>query len=244
MGAEWPKGTDSTPNSSLPRRESVPSDLAGISLPPRVVPVVHAVTSDEIVARPDFVDVACAVMGVLGARGALHLRAGRLSGARLQGLGETLSVAQTVTGAWLVVNDRVDVALAVHARGAQLTSRSLNVADARRAAPALAIGASVHGLAEGVEAAGRGADWLVAGHAFAAPTRGSEDGQGLPFVLGLTAAASVPVVAIGGVRPEHCRALRASGVRGVAVIRGIWDAPNAERAASDYLSAYDDAGLA
>ena len=45
------------------------------------VPLVHAVTTDEVVGRADFVDVACAVMGVLGPRGALHLRAAHLSGA-------------------------------------------------------------------------------------------------------------------------------------------------------------------
>jgi thiamine monophosphate synthase len=43
------------------------------------------------------------------------------------------------------------------------------------------------------------------------------------------------------VRPQHCAALRQAGAYGLAVIRGIWDATNAERAASDYLSAYDDA---
>ncbi|MDB4913124.1 MAG: hypothetical protein JWM95_768, partial [Gemmatimonadetes bacterium] len=44
------------------------------------VPVVHAITTDEVIGRPDFIDVACAVMRVLGARGALHLRASRLTG--------------------------------------------------------------------------------------------------------------------------------------------------------------------
>ena len=205
------------------------------------VPVVHAVTSDEIVARADFIDVACGVMNALGPRGALHLRGGHLRGARLQQLGEALAAAQTITGAWLVVNDRVDVALAVKARGAQLTSRSLLTADARRAAPSLAIGASVHSVADGVEAAASGADWLVAGHLFA-PAAG-EEGWGMPFIDALVAATTVPLLAIGGVLPKHCRALRMAGVHGVAVIRGIWDAPNAERAASDYLSCYDDAGV-
>jgi len=207
------------------------------------VPFVHAVTTDEVVARADFIDVACSVMGALGPRGALHLRASRAHGGRLQELGETLAAAQKVTGAWLVVNDRVDVALAVHAKGAQLTSRSLTAADARRAAPALAIGASVHGLAEGVEASNSGADWLVAGRVFAV-THPGEDGRGMAFVEALVAAVQVPVIAIGGVRASHCRALRLAGVHGVAVIRGIWDAPNAERAAADYLSCYDDAGAA
>ena len=77
------------------------------------VPVVHAVTSDEIVARRDFIDVACGVMGVMGARGALHLRAPRLGAVRLYELAEALAAAQSITGAWLVVNDRVDVDLAV-----------------------------------------------------------------------------------------------------------------------------------
>ena len=210
----------------------------------QAVPHVHAVTTDEVIARADFIDVACGVMAALGPRGALHLRASRANGALLQSVGETLAAAQQVTGAWLVINDRIDVALAVRARAAQLTSRSLTAADARRAAPALAIGASVHGVREGVEAAEEGADWLVAGQVFAPSAAGGEDGRGMEFVEALVAAVRVPVIAIGGVRKSHCRVLRLAGVHGVAVIRGIWDAPNAERAASDYLSCYDDAGVA
>ncbi|MFI5256259.1 MAG: thiamine phosphate synthase [Gemmatimonadales bacterium] len=207
------------------------------------MPVVHAVTSDEIVARADFIDVACGVMRAMGPRGALHLRGGRLTGARMQALAEALAAAQTITGAWLIVNDRVDVALAVGARGAQLTSRSLLPVDARHAAPVLAIGASVHSVPEGLESAKGGADWLVAGHVFAATKEPGEDGRGMAFVERLVAATAVPLIAIGGVLPKHCRVLRMAGVHGVAVIRGIWDAPNAERAASDYLSCYDDADV-
>jgi thiazole tautomerase (transcriptional regulator TenI) len=207
----------------------------------QTLPVIHAVTSDEIVVRDDFIDVACAVMAALGPRGALHLRAGRISAARLQTLAEGLEAAQAITGAWLVVNDRVDLALGARAKGVQLTSRSLRVGDARRAAPGLAIGASVHSLDEGRAAAGDGASWLVAGHVFATATHPGEEGRGLTFVRVLAGAVSIPVVAIGGVRPEHCRVLRSAGAYGLAAIRGIWDAPNAEQAASDYLSAYDDA---
>jgi thiazole tautomerase (transcriptional regulator TenI) len=199
------------------------------------------VTSDEIVTRADFLDVACAVMSALGPRGALHLRAGRATAARLQALAAGLEAAQAVTGAWLVVNDRLDLAIGCRARGAQLTSRSLRVADARRAAPALAVGASVHSVAEARAAADEGASWLVAGHVFATMTHPGEEGRGLPFVRTLAAMVDVPIVAIGGVKPEHCAVLRQAGAYGLAVIRGIWDAANAERAASDYLSAYDDA---
>lgn len=204
------------------------------------VPVVHAVTSDEVLARPDFIDVACAVMATLGARGALHLRAHRMSGGRLQALADGLAAAQGLTGACLVVNDRIDVALAAAARGAQLTSRSLATSDARRIAPLLALGASVHDLEDGLRAAAAGADWLVANRVFASDGQAA-GAQGTAWVRTLIRATTVPVIAIGGMRPTHAAAARALGLHGVAVIRGIWDAPNAEQAAGDYLSAYDDA---
>ena len=220
------------------------TDVAATEPPIRAssVPVVHAVTSDEIVSRADFVDVAAAVMRALGSRGALHLSARRVNGARLEELGQVLAAAQTLTGAWLIVNDRVDIALAVGAFGAQLTSRSLMVDDARHVAPNLALGASVHSIAEGQAAVRRTADWLVAGNVFATATSG-RSACGMEFVEALIATTSVPVIAIGGVRPKHCRALRVAGVHGIAVIRGIWDATNAVQAARDYLSCYDDHGL-
>ena len=206
------------------------------------VPVVHAVTNDEVVARADFIDVACAVMRTLGARGALHLRASRVTGARFQSLAEGLAPAQRLTGAWLIVNDRIDVALASGARGTQLTSRSLTASDARRIAPMLALGASVRDLDEGRAAVAAGADWLVAGHVFAAASHLDASQHGMAWVKALVSSTTVPVIAIGGVQPRHAPALRAVGVHGVAVIRGIWDAPNAEQAANDYLLSYDDAG--
>ncbi len=207
------------------------------------VPVVHVVTNDEVVARPEFIDEACAVMRTLGARGALQLRTSRTTGARFQSLAEGLAAAQGLTGAWLIVNDRVDLALASGARGAQLTSRSLTTSDARRVAPLLAIGASVHDMDEARAAVGAGADWLVAGQPLAASATKAGPLPGLGWVKALVASTSVPVIAIGGVQVEHVAALRALGVHGIAVIRGIWDAPNAEQAARDYLSAYDDAGV-
>ena len=205
------------------------------------IPILHAVTNDEVVARPDFIDLACGVMRVLGERGALHLRASRLSGARFQQLAEGLAAAQGLTGGLLVINDRIDIALASGARGAQLTSRSLTAGDARRLGPNLRLGASVHDVDEGIAAAAAGADWLVAGHVFSA-AQPDATAQRAMWVDVLVAATRVPVIVIGGVRPSHVSALRKAGVHGAAVIRGIWDAPNAEQAASDYLSAYDEAG--
>jgi thiamine-phosphate diphosphorylase len=200
-----------------------------------MVPVIHAVTTDEIVARPDFIEQAARVMRALGERGAVQLRAPRTSGARVYALASALAEHQQSTGAWLVVTDRVDVALATRARGVQLTSRSMGVADALTVAPALAIGASAHSIAEARAACDARATWLVVGQ-----LRDERRGVAGPRALReLAAECGAPVVVIGGVTPAHIRALRGLGVYGVAAIRGIWDAASAEDAAGQYLASYD-----
>jgi thiamine-phosphate diphosphorylase len=202
-----------------------------------MVPAIHAVTTDEIVARSDFVQQAAGVMQALGARGAVQLRAPRTAGAKLYAIARELAELQQTTGAWLIVTDRVDIALATRARGVQLTSRSIGVADALDVAPALAIGASAHSLGAARAACEARATWLVVGQLTA-----ERPGAAGPRALReLVAVCGVPVVVIGGVTPGHVRALRGLGVYGVAAIRGIWDVESAKDAAGAYLAAYEAA---
>src|SRR5918999_479054 len=189
-----------------------------------MIPAIHAVTTDEIVARPDFVDRAAGVMRALGERGAVQLRAPRTSGRKLYAIACELAELQETTGAWLVVTDRVDVALAARARGVQLTSRSIGVADGLTVAPALAIGASAHSVGEARAACEAGATWLVVGQL-------SDDRRktaGPRALRELVAECGAPVIVIGGVTPEHVPGLRDLGVYGVAAIRGIWEAERAD----------------
>lgn len=206
------------------------------------IPVLHAVTSDDIIIRSDFLDRARRVMHAGGSRVAVHIRAQRLSGRLLHQLATTVAQMQRETGAWVIVNDRADVALISGARGVQLTSRSMSPADARRSAPGLMVGASVHSLDDAREAADAGASWLVAGHVFETESHHGEPGRGSEFIAQLAAAHTIPTIAIGGVRPEHVSALRTAGAQGVAVIRGVWHASDAGAAVIDYLSAYGALG--
>jgi thiamine monophosphate synthase len=64
-------------------------------------------------------------------------------------------------------------------------------------------------------------------------------GGGPALLERLVRYSGIPIVAIGGIVPQHVAPLRRLGVRGVAAIRGIWDADHSERAVIDYLSAYD-----
>ena len=209
---------------------------------PRPIPVVHAITSDEIASRPGFIERAERVMHALGPRGALHLRTHRLSGAELHSLAQRLAPLQEESGCWLVINDRVDVALATGARGVQLTSKSLTIPDARSIAGELPVGASVHSVDEAVAAERAGAAWAVAGHVYETATHPCRAGKGEAFVEAVCRSIALPVIAIGGIRPPHVAAMRRAGAWGVAVIRGIWSASDAEGAATDYLSSYDANG--
>ena len=240
-GRSAPVVTPRTKRKSEPRAASTPA---------AVIPVVHAVTTDDIVGSAEFLMQATAVMRALGPRGAVHLRAPEATGRRLFDIASALAPLQEETGAWLVVNDRIDVALATGARGVQLTSRSMAVANAQRAidraptgTPRPAIGASVHSAGEAAAAAGASvaerAAWIVAGHVFPTASHPGAPGKGTALLTEICRAVSVPVIAIGGVQPSHVPLLIAAGAYGIAAIRGIWRVVDAERAAAHYLSAYD-----
>jgi thiamine-phosphate diphosphorylase len=229
-----------------------------VSPAPIAIPVLHAVTNDEIVGRADFLERARAVMKAMRGRGALQLRAPRLMDERSGWLVEIalmLAEEQERTGAWLVVNDRVDLALIVCARGVQLTGRSLDVGDAAQVlmrAPdcgasvetSIAIGASIHTLEEAIAARLAGAAWGVVSAVGPTESRRrrarERDAESGTELLGrLVRFGGIPIIAIGGVLPEHVASLRALGAHGVAAIRGVWDVDHSEGAVLDYLSAYD-----
>ena len=204
-----------------------------------MIPIVHAVTSDGVVARADFLGRARRVMEALGPRGAVHLRSRIVPAARLYELAVALGAVRERTGAWVVVNDRVDVACAARASAVQLTTRSLSLADARRMAGTMPLGASAHSLGDATSAAADGADWVVVGHVYETPSHPDEPARGLDLVREAAAAIATPVVAIGGIKPQHVDALLDAGAHGVAAISGIWGANDAEHAAADYLSRYE-----
>lgn len=206
--------------------------------PNDTLPILHAVTSDDIILRSDFIDRARRVMHAGGPRVAVHLRAARFSGRAIYDFARTLADLQQETGAWLVVNDRADIALTTGARGLQLTSRSISPADARTCAPSLALGASIHSVDDAASAASAGARWLVAGHVFDTESHPGQKGRGEEFIRDVSQAHALPVIAIGGIRPEHVSGLRSVGAYGVAVIRGVWHASDAGAAVIDYLSAH------
>ena len=205
---------------------------------PEPIPLFHAVTDDAVVARAGFVERAGEVLAAGGTHLALHLRAPAASGRGMYDLAARLAELASETGSLLVVNDRVDVALAVGAHGVQLGRRSLSPADAWRIVGGkMLIGASVHDRDEGREAAAGGADFLLAGAVYPTATHPGEPGGGIRLIESV-AGLGIPVIAIGGVTPERAGELRRAGAAGMAAIRGIWDAPSPADAVQRYIEAW------
>ncbi len=225
-----------------------------LTLDRRTFPVVHAVTDSATVTHDHFAARAEAVMRAMGPRGALHLRSSRVSGRDFYELAQALVRVQDETGCWLIVNDRADIAAAVGARGLQLASHSLRIAEALAVLPGGLIGASIHSVEEAEEAERAGASWCVAGTVFETPSHVGRPPARLDFVTrvaaavqipiiaigGVTrvaAAVQIPIIAIGGVTPDDVAPLVVSGAHGVATIRGAgWDSnPELSPPADDML---------
>jgi thiamine-phosphate diphosphorylase len=130
----------------------------------------------------------------------------------------------------VAVNDRVDVALAVGAAGVQVGHPGLPVGAIRRIASALQIGASVHSVAEAIQAEADGADWLTFGHVFPTSSHPGEAPPGLGELRRVVESVHRPVVAIGGISIDQVAAARAAGAGGIAVISAILDAEDPARA--------------
>ena len=122
------------------------------------------------------------------------------------------------TATRLVVNDRLDVALACGADGVHLRGDSLPIGDARRIAPAgFLIGRSVHSAPEA--AASAGADYLIAGTVFGSTSKpAAAPLLGVDGLRAIVRASGRPVLAIGGMSLERLDAVAAAGAAGLAAI--------------------------
>jgi len=149
-------------------------------------------------------------------------------------------------GAPLLVNDRLDVALAAGADGVHLPSTSFAIADARRLiGPSAMIGVSTHSPGEVENAKAGGADFVVFGPVYESISKagyGNATGAGDALADAHRTAAGMPVYALGGITPERIGRLR-DELRaqvlpaGVAVIGSVFGADSPARATQDLLDA-------
>lgn len=134
----------------------------------------------------------------------------------------------------LIINDRIDVALAVGAEGVHLGQTDMPLADARRiAGSSLIIGISAESVADAIRAEAEGADYIGISPVFATTTKTDiAKPLGLGGIHAIREAVSLPLVGIGGIKAENAADIIRAGADGVAVVSAIVSAPCPASAAS------------
>ena len=169
----------------------------------------------------------------------IQLRVKGRSDRELYDLGVRLVAACAGYGATCIVNDRVDIALAIGAQGTHLGADDLSVAAVRRiVGPRHLIGGTAREPVRAATLVDEGADYLGVGPAFATSTK-----DGLPAPIGpagieaVARAVPVPVIAIGGITVDRVETVLAAGAYGIAVVGAVSDADDPGAATRDLLDA-------
>lgn len=139
------------------------------------------------------------------------------------------------SGVPLIINDRIDVAMIVHADGVHLGQTDMPIAEARRlVGTQMLIGISAECLEDAIRAEAEGADYIGISPVFATPTKtDTAPPLGLEGIRTIRERVSIPLVGIGGIGPGNADQIIRAGCDGIAVVSAIVSAPDPGRAASE-----------
>jgi thiamine-phosphate pyrophosphorylase len=170
-----------------------------------------------------------------GGADGVQLREKDLSGAELVRLATALRRLTERYGARLLVNDRIDVALAADADGVHLPQDGIPPAAARELlGPGRLIAVSTHSSTEVSAAVGGSADFVVFGPVYATPSKAAYGPpRGVRELAGAAAASRVPLLAIGGITRDRIDEVLGAGARGIAVISALLEADDPADAARE-----------
>ena len=183
---------------------------------------LYAITDRR--ALPAGVTLAQAVEAALvGGVTCLQLREKEASAGEILTLARTLLPLCRARRVPLLINDRVDIALAAGADGVHLGQEDLPLPEARALlGPDRILGATAHTVAEALRAQAEGADYLGVGAMFPTGTKTDTVPTSADTLKAICAAVSIPVVAIGGVNAQNLSTLAGTGIAGAAVVSAIF----------------------
>lgn len=142
----------------------------------------------------------------------------------------------------LIINDRLDIALAVHADGVHLGQSDIPVQMARNVmGPNCIVGATANTLEKAKEAWQSGADYLGVGDVFGSATKNDTKPVELKELKKICDTVKIPVVAIGGISKKNIHLLKDTGVAGVAVISAVLGQTDITAAAEELISGSPEA---
>ncbi len=167
---------------------------------------------------------------------ALHLRTRSTPARRLFDAACWVAHASRETGTLLVINDRIDIAMAAGAGGVHLREDSLPAPAVRRITAArMRLGRSIHSPEQAAELHGSGLDYLVLGAVNPTRSHPGRPALGVKALAAAVAGGDLPVLAIGGISPTDVRGVLAHGAHGVVVLSGVWRTKSPQRAVTRYL---------
>lgn len=200
---------------------------------------LYAVTDRR--SLPAGVTLAQAVEAALdGGVTCLQLREKEASAGEILALARTLLPLCRARRVPLLINDRVDIALAAGADGVHLGQEDLPLPEARALlGPDRILGATAHTVEEALRAQAEGADYLGVGAMFPTGTKTNTIPTSADTLKAICAAVSIPVVAIGGVNAQNLPTLAGTGIAGAAVVSAIFSQSDLTAAARTLRAAAD-----
>ena len=166
----------------------------------------------------------------------VQLREKEWPSGRLLPVAERLRARCAAAGVTFIVNDRVDLALAVGADGVHLGQDDLPARVARPLLrPGMILGVSTHGVEQARAAQADGADYVAVGSMFATPTKADFQLVGPDLLRKLRGEIRVPLVGIGGITHDNVQEVVRAGADGVAVISAVCAADDPRAACERFL---------
>ncbi len=199
------------------------------------------VISDRRPWGPEFARIAAGV--VEAGPAAFQLREKDLGGRDLIDLARPLARLCEERGVAFLVNDRLDVALALPGAGVHVGVRGLPVPAARRLLGRdRPLGYSAHEVEEAARALEEGADFVTLSPVFDSTSKPGRTGRGIPFLAAAVERLPGPVLALGGITVDRIPGVRETGAAGVAVLGSVFHTPQPDLAAADLVSAWARGG--
>ena len=176
---------------------------------------------------------------ILGVTGVIQLREKDMDAGDFVRMAESVKQITEKYQVPLIINDRIDVALAVGADGVHVGQRDIPAKMVRKMiGPDMLLGVSATTVEEAVQAVADGADYLGVGAMFATNTKDDAKIVTIEELKRIREAVSVPIVVIGGINMQTLEQFKGYGIDGLAVVSAVMAAQDVKQAAKDLITAF------
>ena len=180
-------------------------------------------------------------LAIAGGCGVVQLREKEISSAEFYRLAVNTKKITDEAGAALIINDRVDIALAADADGVHVGQSDLPAAVVRRLiGPDKLLGVSVATLEQAKQAAADGADYLGVGAMYATQTKTDADIVTMEELRRIRAAVNIPIVVIGGINKNTLGNFKGMGIDGLAVVSAVVAQEDITAAAKELIQLFKE----